>query len=1013
MSQSADDGDADASPPAADAAASRRRHRHRPRYEQLGAPTLLHRHVPSYTFDANNDHIIPPKPQWEAKAPLEIAQARSQKLEQRRHAQAQSFVADRERLGRAKMRHHAGAMLQLAGRYDEEHYRELNQSQSQSQSQLQPSIVTATKRRRRRDEALPEYCAPFGNDLVAWGVEDDQQQRLLVGSTEEGGMPKSRLKYYGLARNEAEEELIVPSICRKVPPSPADYGNCLLVLPCCCPSCKSSQKKPGEEEEGENDSHNCRGWFVVHPSGDRLDAIAVTRIELPRLASSGGKQNKKKVEVPIGERILQAVQCGMNKGWNDGEDGTNGRILLLRTQSRCLMVKCSWIDSSESSADTQGCCGGHLSLSIATSLDYFGNRSRQQGVHGFAPIHVAASPYSTGTSTYAPAVFAILSHSTLPTSMERHGTLSESSAEPKQNVVHRVISNGNNYHSRRSEEPSIQLHTIDKLCFISQVEFTRSHPMVLCASGRSSVMHKPGLYHHGKAAKMMKRPLSGRGTNLYSVDLRSNDATVVFNPSHAERMVDGLHSISAVLPDQCRQHRVFVQSISAGSKVWEIDDRMPGKSLCSWSLPGLCDDWGVAGRRGGLHGWGTLLSQPVASVGRYGSAAESDTHDLPLLGLSKSYGTSHLGIYQRPEVYPRFCTQSFEASCHNASSGSSGFALGSSFPLPDVSENIFNCGVAAFKTSIGSFLKTTDIDTTLGKDYPGGIHDEALCIISLTSRGDLYGHALIDSYHSRPRIAQSFGAICPGGCAIPVPEKAADEIGDIGEDALSISGGFHWRLCNDFPIQSSGILPQPRSKDDVRPPMTFSRRLISSNTDKRKLSVKKFKPIGLSAEVSELLPLTQYEREKSSDMGNQEQKSTSRTTKKIKFTGSEGTLSHCSDSSLLVAQPGVVNPFSIDTAHTSLSVNTEKACSIISGKAQKDSASDDEESDAEFDEEMEFGQTSLTKFRGDWARGVAIKGKSKAQIAEGLRGPGRRLPMSSYRLAASTGSSDDEQIGSI
>lgn len=169
MSQSADDGDADASPPAADAAASRRRHRHRPRYEQLGAPTLLHRHVPSYTFDANNDHIIPPKPQWEAKAPLEIAQARSQKLEQRRHAQAQSFVADRERLGRAKMRHHAGAMLQLAGRYDEEHYRELNQSQSQSQSQLQPSIVTATKRRRRRDEALPEYCAPFGNDLVAWG----------------------------------------------------------------------------------------------------------------------------------------------------------------------------------------------------------------------------------------------------------------------------------------------------------------------------------------------------------------------------------------------------------------------------------------------------------------------------------------------------------------------------------------------------------------------------------------------------------------------------------------------------------------------------------------------------------------------------------------------------------------------------------------------------------------------------------------------------------------------------
>lgn len=893
------------------------------------------------------------------------------------------------------MRHHAGAMLQLVGRYDGEYYKELNQSQSR------PSIMTATKRR-RRDEAFPEYCAPFGSDLVAWGLEDDEQQQLVAGSSLGGGKAstksnnKSRLKYYGLARNEAEEELIVPSICRNVPPSPADYGNCLLVMPCCCSSCKSSQKKNGKEEEGGNDRDKCRGWFVVHPSGDRLDAIAVTRVELPRNVCSEEQQNKKRVEVPIGERILQVAQCGIDKDWG-GEANANARTLLVRTQSRCLVLKCSWIGPNESS---QVCCSGHFSLSVATSVDYFGNRSRQEGIRGLAPVHVAASPFTAGTSSYAPAVFAILLHSTFPASMERHGILSESSAEPKQNVVHRVISNDN---ITRREEPSIQLHTIDKLCFISQVEFTRSHPMVLWASGRSSVMHKPGLYHHGKAAKMMKRPLSGRGTNLYTVDLRSNDATVIFNPSHAERMVDGLHSISAVLPDQRRQHRVFVQSISAGSKVWELDDRMPGQSLCSWYLPGLCDDWGVSGRRGGLYGWGTLLSQPVVSAGRYDST-ESDAHDLPLLGLSKSYGTSHLGIYQRPEVYPRFFTQSFEASFNNASSGSSGFALGSSFALPDFSENIFNCGIAAFETSVGSFLKPTDIDATFGKEYSGGIRDEAVCIISMTSRGDLYGHALIDSYDSRTRIAQSFGAICPGACAIAVPKKVVGEIGGGGKGALSTGGGFHWKLCNDFPIQSSGILSRPRSKDDVRPSMTFSRRLISSNADKRKLSEKRFKPIGLSSEVSELLPLTQYEREKNSDTRNQEVKSTSRTKKKINFAGSDGMLSHCSDSSMMV------DPFSIDTAHTLLSVDTEKACSIISGKAQKDP--DSAESDAEYDEGMEFDRTSLNKLRGDWAHGVAVKGKGKAQSA-GVRGPGRRLPMSSYRLATSTGSSDDEQIGSI
>ena len=917
------------------AAASRARHR-RPRYEQLGAPALLHRQVPSYTLTSDGTHAVPPKPHWEARAPPELALARSQKLERRRH--------------------------------------------------------------RQRDQAFPEYCATFGAELAAWGLEyGAQQQQQQVDDVKK---KKSRLKYYGLAQNEADEELIVPSVCRNVPPSPADFGNCLLVMPCrCCSKSASIPNQDDSSSETNKQQQHHRTWFVVHPSGHRLDSIAVTRIQLPQEEPiTGGATNDTTSssvitdKIPIGERILQITMCGSNKEWDTEEDDTGRRrILLVRTQTQCLVVECAWVDAPQG-----GCGGGHYSLSVISSVEYFGSGAQQRGLLGFAPIYVAASPYTTGTSGHAPAVFALLSHSALPPSMELHGMLPETSTTPKQNVVHRAIvyNNSNGRSASRRIEPSIHQHTIDKLCLISQVEFSRSHPMVLWASGRSSVMHKPGLYHHGKSTKMFKRPASGRGTNLCAIDLRSNEAALVFNPSHAERMVDGLHSISAILPDQRREHKVFVQSISAGSKTWEIDDRMPDKSLCSWALPGLCDDWGVAGRRGGLYGLGSLLTQPVVAT------RESHVRDLPLFGLSKSYATGHLGLYQRPEVYPRFCTQAFEASCNSATAGNSGFALSSSFVLPDASANIFNYGLAVFEADAGSFLSSGEIATAFSKECSGETRD-ALCVISMTSRGDLYGHALVDSSDTIKRVARSFDAVHPGVCAIPVPEK------DRGEDASegSIGDGIRWKLCNDYPIPSSAILPQTTSKDDMRPSITFNRCLIPANTDKRKYAKIERK---INAEMlngdSEVLPLTQYERDQIPNTSSFDRG----VTKTVRFAGIDGTLAHCVDSSVRAAQSDKDSDalFSVDNSHASISIDTEKSLSVITGKA-RESTESDEDSDIQYDEEMELSKSILSRFQGDWA-----KPKGKVKSMEGSRGRGQRLQMSSHHLPKS-GSSDDEQFGSI
>ena len=928
-------------------AASRARHR-RPRYEQLGAPTLLHRHVPSYTLSNDCAHAVPPKPHWEARTPPELALTRSQKLQERR--------------------------------------------------------------RRRRDQAFPGHCAPFGSNLAAWGLEYGAQQQQQQQQQQVDDAKKSRLKYYGLAQNEAEEELVVPSVCRNVPPSPADFGNCLLAMPCRC--CSKSASIPNKQDDGGSESSNQRhahhrtSWFVVHPSGHRLDAIAVTRIQMPQEEPiTGGATNDTTTsriitnKIIIGERILQITMCGSNKGWGvEEDDAGKRRILLVRTQTRCLVVECAWVDAPQG-----GCGGGHYSLSVISSVEYFGSGAQQRGLLGFAPIHVAASPYTTGTSGHAPAVFALLSHSALPPSMELHGILPETSTTPKQNVVHRAIvyNSSNEGSASRRIEPSIHQHTIDKLCLISQVEFSRSHPMVLWASGRSSVMHKPGLYHHGKSAKMLKRPFSGRGTNLYAIDLRSNEAALVFNPSHAERMVDGLHSISAILPDQRREHRVLVQSISAGSKVWEIDDRMPDKSLCSWALPGLCDDWGVAGRRGGLYGLGSLLTQPVVATREHASESKSHVRDLPLFGLSKSYATGHLGLYQRPEVYPRFCTQAFEASCNSATAGNSGFALSSSFVLPDASENIFNYGLAVFEADAGSFLSSDEIATAFSKECSGETRD-ALCVISMTSRGDLYGHALVDSSDTIKRVARSFDAVHPGVCAIPVPEK------DRGEDASegSIGDGIRWRLCNDYPIPSIAILPQTTSKDDMRPSITFNRCLIPANTDKRKYAKIERK---INAEMlngdSEVLPLTQYERDQIPNTSSFDRG----VTKTVRFTGEDGSLAHCVDSSVRAAQSDKDSDalFSVDNSHATISIDTEKSLSVITGKS-RESTESDEDSDIQYDEEMELSKSILSKFQGDWA-----KPKGKVIGMDGSRSRGRRLPMSSRHLPKSARSSDDEQFGSI
>lgn len=919
---------------------------------------------------------------------------------------------------RAKMRHHGGLSMQLAKRYEYDYHNQVVGASSGGGggacSSAAGGVNGATNptpppppppppaaaavgdyatRRRRRDQSFPEYCAPFGTNLIAWGIADEVDPTNVLGcntSTSTGNKNvndsrKRRCKYYGLAKDEADEELVVPSVCRDVQPSPADHGNCLLVLPCCCRSCRSLRQ------------HTFRGcWFVVHPTGERLDALSASRITLPRqnvdkdviCSNSGGSSNA----VFLGERVLQVAICGANKRW--GQDCNGRRLLLVRTRSRCIVVACTWVDSGANVRDgDHNCCsGGIYVLEKVTEIDFFASENGNfaqtpippvhADIQSFVPIHLAPNPNATGTNSSAPATFAVLSHSKPSPPLTEQGIV-PTSADPQQNMIHYAVV------SDVWKTSSVKQYTIPSLRHISHVECTRCHPMVLWASARSSITHKPAI-HHKIITSGHRRPTSGRGSNLHTIDLRSCKPALVFNPSHSERMVDGLHSISSILPDCTQTHRVYVESISAGSKVWEIDDRMPGRSVCSWTLPGLCDDWGLTGRQSGLYGWGSILAQPVVidMNNTQTQTIQDQRQYLPLLGVSKSFGVGRFGMYQRPEVYPRFSTQALECSSFDMNSGNAGFALSSTFALADVSESVFNCGLAAFQVNVYSLLRKEDVQDMYGNETDVR---NALCVLSMTNRGDLYGHALIGNT-SGQRAGRLFDGLPIGCCAVPVPIRAASSTGGNARQ-----NDIVWNLQNSFPTPSSAILPQVITpRDDERAFYEFHRRYIPSNVDKReppkgKLSrKKKAKEIEVRDDNGkEIIPQTLYELDKSKKKKRTDVKSDGKSTSESSsmapvITTTNTTIQYCCDKGGAVSHSVGVGSFvsvkpdgadnlkrqgiAVDPKHASVILDDEKTCKVAAAKNSQTHLQNDtsDEEDTDQDQSMDLTSSSFHKFQRQW-----------------------------------------------
>jgi len=597
--------------------------------------------------------------------------------------------------------------------------------------------------RERLKRASPAYMAPFHLRSLKETTAADVQSR--------GVSSQRRLTNL---RSE------VPAIPRDDPNAPHLFGNCLLSFPCQCQACASAADA---DADGDDGNHQHPTPCLLHPVGALQDRVRLSFLSLPRGRRIFG-QKEPRFSVPeelnMGDRIRQLEQCG-----------SDPYRVVVRTSQCVIVLSVKFVKPRREEPLLDGECWGNADLKLLHRIDH---RTMWRSQASFRPIDVACQP-RYGVGGFAPSKIAVAYESSVG----------------DRNIIHHIQAG--------EESLTSQKFSITNLREIYEIDFASHNPMILWAAALSYV--RPALtssYTH-------KRPRIGHGSSLYSIDLRSKSntaATFQWSPSAEDFLPEGIHSISSLLTDWKKPHCVWVSSTSAG-KTWELDMRMPCRAVNTWSLPHTGDQVGATLPTTGLYGAGTLfVPPPPSSSSSFSNAVQSgiggDHFSLscPSLSVGKSPGTYGMHLYQRPRFEPRFQTRSIECTASPALSGlgAVSVATSSTFALPDVSDRVFTCGLAAFRRPFSTYLEATD-------HYEETELRSVLCAVSLTSKGDIYAHSMLESQASR-RQSRNFDGL-PVGCSIlPIPGGKDTSFDSTGSwNTLRIS------LSNDFPVPSQSVVP--------------------------------------------------------------------------------------------------------------------------------------------------------------------------------------------------------------
>ncbi|KAL3795906.1 hypothetical protein HJC23_002177 [Cyclotella cryptica] len=551
---------------------------------------------------------------------------------------------------------------------------------------------------------------------------------------------------------------------------PPSYGNCLAILKCTCQSCLREAQRGNSDPSTSSIGKRLPSFFLVHPTGDLMSEIMISKLRLPRWNSDfSGKSPR----VDVGDRILQITICGKSVATH------HEMCLVVRTPSHCCIYIARPKGSRRSVSGTVQ-CPGTFELLEKARIDL----SSRLGTSNpsYLPYHIAYDPKMC-ISFFTRPSFVMLC-------LDQYGT--------KCNIHHVTL----------KEEPQIKRHDLSStLADISIIEFDPRDRHALWAAARPVIMPPIGerfFKRRGSNRSAVVEGLAGYGHSLYRINLRDNTADFVWSPSHEEFIVEGVYSINGIKSDESRDHILWINSTSAG-KVWALDVRYKApKVLVCWSLPSMCDDLGAHCSINGVHGAGVLMNQPLSAL------AQMDS--LPtMFSLKKDLNTSSLNVYHFPSSMPRFQTRPLESagfvdvpkSRHNTTS----ISRSSVFALPDTSDGIFNIGLAALELPSLTALPVKKLKQLGYRSVPA----HAAYVITMNSIGDVYCHTLLKCDASEEPRAIFFPGLPVGTTSIPVSNRTRRNKRKLEQSDSEMV----IELSNNFPIPSSAIASYPIN--DIRP----------------------------------------------------------------------------------------------------------------------------------------------------------------------------------------------------
>lgn len=519
-------------------------------------------------------------------------------------------------------------------------------------------------------------------------------------------------------------------------PVARDFGNCLCSFSCLCTRCKKS---------------NNPTWWILHPTGPLLETIRLSHLATPRgrrvwtdikFSQLGTAAVRNQGGLDTGEGVRQIVQCG---------DDT----FIARGSSYFTIFRVAEQHVRNSPSRDKMCLGAARALEQVQREDL---RSFVRGSLSYRPRTLTVHPRFVGPLTDGRVAVVYESENRNVTNTIRQFTIGD---------------------EVRSTE-----HTISSLQLISELQYSSHHPMVIWCSARSFVRSLPTRNH------FRGNPRVGFGTALFSLDMRSNKAVFEWSPSAEGFVNEGIHSISGLLTDWDRESTLFVSSSSA-KKTWELDMRMPCRSVASWSLPHLGEGPGASAGLYGTTGAGMILDRPKSPQGQ-------DRKAEPVFAVNRTPGTTGIHLYQRPNTLPLFRCPPIEA-LHTAKVNdfSGSVATSKVFPLPDVGESVFTCGLTTIR------IPTRNLFVSRKEPEKEKILNHAprsLCVVSSTNKGDVYLHPLLES-DSMDSLERNFPDTPVGFASVPVPnEHRSLDVHASGLNRLPLN------LTNEYPLPSSAIV---------------------------------------------------------------------------------------------------------------------------------------------------------------------------------------------------------------